>query len=95
MLQAVVPANVLEVTMPLDFFVADDEAVGAHRCDSMLGIQTMPPGYALMLNSDSTHFYWLREDGCCSAIHWDKWKIYLWAKQDFTNQQEISNEHSS
>lgn len=47
-----------------------------------LGIQSMPDGYALMLNADATHFYGLRHDGLESAIHWNKWAIYAWAKRD-------------
>lgn len=60
--------------------VADRESVGAIRCDSMLGFTKMPRGYALMLNSDKTHFYWLRYDGKESSINWDKWAIYRGAR---------------
>jgi hypothetical protein len=42
----------------------------------------MPEGYALMLNPDRSHFYWLRRDGAESAQHWNMWAIYQWAKQD-------------
>ena len=41
-----------------------------------LGIRQMPTGYALMINNDMTHFYWLKMDGTESTISWDKWAIY-------------------
>ncbi|MDA3834355.1 MAG: hypothetical protein PF495_13300, partial [Spirochaetales bacterium] len=44
---------------------------GCYDASKSLGIQTMPPGYALMLNADHTHFYWLRFDGMESVISWD------------------------
>jgi len=47
-----------------------------------LGIRRMPDGYALMLNADYSHYYWLRHDGEESVIHWDKWAVYKWAKND-------------
>ena len=47
-----------------------------------LGIRQMPAGYALMLNADYSHYYWLRHDGEESVIHWDKWAVYKWAKHD-------------
>ncbi|MCP4101997.1 MAG: hypothetical protein GY750_11290 [Lentisphaerae bacterium] len=53
--------------------------------ERLLGIQEMPKGYALMINPDRTHFYWLRHDGVESAIHWDKWAVYRWAISDSRN----------
>jgi predicted DNA-binding WGR domain protein len=41
-----------------------------------LGIRQMPTGYALMINNDMTHFYWLKTDGTESCISWDKWAVY-------------------
>lgn len=55
---------------------------GCHRMDHALGIQKMPEGYALMLNADESHFYWLRYDGMESCICWDKWAVYRGAKAD-------------
>lgn len=51
-----------------------------------LGIVQMPEGYALMLDADRMHYYWIREDGAESAIHWNKWAVYNWAKTDAANQ---------
>lgn len=48
---------------------------GCTRCDRWLGIQRMPEGYALMLNGDETHFFWLRHDGAESSIDWNKWRV--------------------
>ena len=62
--------------------VDQDERLGCRRVDRTLGIQSMPDGYALMLNPDCSHFYWLRHDGAESAQHWSKWAVYRWAKND-------------
>jgi len=58
---------------------------GSHDVSGSLGIQSMPDGYALMLNSDQSHYYWLRWDGVESVIHWDKWACFRWAKVDAEN----------
>lgn len=55
--------------------VADYEAHGCRRVDRCLGIQKMPSGYALMLDPDDYYFFWLRDDGGASAIHWNKWAV--------------------
>lgn len=47
-----------------------------------LGICQMPEGYALMLNPDQSHYYFVRHDGLESVIHWNRWAIYRWAKAD-------------
>jgi hypothetical protein len=47
-----------------------------------LGIVTLPAGYALMLNSDGSHFFYARWDGAESCEHWNKWAVYRWIKQD-------------
>ena len=65
--------------MSLEAEIRDHIESGCHDVSRSLGIQKMPPGYALMLNADGSHFYWLREDGSESVIHWDKWAIYRWA----------------
>ena len=49
-----------------------------------LGFVNMPTGYALMLNADCTHYFYLRYNGGEGAIHWDRWAIYRWAKEDST-----------
>lgn len=66
----------------LNSHVLDHVDLGCHEMNQSLGIQTMPEGYALMLNSDKTHFYWLRYDGVESCICWDKWAVYRGAKTD-------------
>lgn len=63
-------------------FVDDDVQLGCRDVSSSLGIQKMPFGYALMLDADEMYHYFLRHDGKSSAIHWDKWAVYRWAKQD-------------
>lgn len=68
--------------MDLSFHVNDHESIGSIDASKSLGIQKMPDGYALMLNPDRTHFYWLRYDGVASVIHWDKWAIYRGASRD-------------
>lgn len=66
--------------MSLEFHVKDHTDIGSTQC--YLGIQQMPKGYALMLNPDRTHYYYLREDGIESCIHWNKWAVYRSAIYD-------------
>lgn len=61
--------------MSLEKLIADHVSCGCRHADRMLGIQKMPPGYALMLDADELYFYWLREDGATSDIHWNKWAV--------------------
>lgn len=70
----------------LNFHINDHESFGSTDRSKSLGIQNMPEGYALMLNPDFTHFYWLRKDGVNSVICWDKWAVYRGAKFDFSKQ---------
>lgn len=50
--------------------------LGCTDCTHRLGIAKMPDGYALLLNPDETHFFWLRlADGAESSIDWDKWRV--------------------
>lgn len=71
-----------ELSALLAVHVLDHVDHGCHGMDDSLGIQKMPEGYALMLNSDKSHFYWLRYDGVESCICWDKWAVYRGAKTD-------------
>jgi len=66
----------------LDYHIEDHVNVGSYHCDKRLGFQKMPEGYALMLNGDMSHFYWLREDGAESSYHWNQWAVYRGAKLD-------------
>lgn len=43
----------------------------------------MPNGYALMMNSDETDFYWLREDGEYSLFNDDEQVVCQSAFLDF------------
>lgn len=70
--------------------VIDHVDGGSVDMSNGLGIKRMPVGYALMLNADYSHYYWLRYDGKESAISWDRWAVYRWAKQDY--EQELSDE---
>lgn len=65
--------------------VAEHEALGATRCDRSLGIREMPEGYALMLNRDESHFYWLKFDGSEGFEAWDKWYVYHSATMNSEN----------
>ncbi len=60
---------------------------GSRDYSKSLGIRKMPEGYALMLNADESHFYWLRYDGVESNICWDKWSVYRGAKKDKEGEQ--------
>lgn len=59
----------------LEKHVASAVCMGCTHADQMLGIQKMPPGYALMLDADQMYFFWLRHDGAESCIHWNKWAV--------------------
>lgn len=65
----------MDKTKELEKHVAFAVSIGCRRCDKMLGIQKMPDGYALMLNGDETHFFWLRHDGTEGHIDWNKWRV--------------------
>jgi len=68
--------------MTIDEHIKDHASVGCEHAAHSLGAVRMPEGYALMLDGDRTHFYWLRHDGRESAGHWDRWAIYRSAKRD-------------
>ena len=56
-----------------------------------LGFVKSPPGYEIMLNSDESHYFWLKEDGVESVIDWDMWAAYRGAKKHYED-SEIENE---
>jgi hypothetical protein len=62
--------------------VKEHKSLGCHHMDKSLGIQKMPDGYALMLDADDLYFYWLRDDGAVSEIHWNKWAVRKGAVQN-------------
>ena len=66
----------------LELQVMDHIGLGCHDMSGSLGIKAMPEGYALMLNSDESHFFWLRYDGLNSVECWDKWACYRGARSD-------------
>jgi alpha-tubulin suppressor-like RCC1 family protein len=56
---------------------------GRRVMDRSLGIQKMPDGYSLMLDSDGMFYFWCeRATGRISEIHWNKWAVYRGAKRD-------------
>lgn len=59
--------------------VALAECLDLFCVDRCLGIQPMPPGYALMITPDD-FFYWLRWDGHESSSHWNKWAVWRSAR---------------
>lgn len=64
----------------LNYHIEDHKAMGC--VEKGLGIVNPPLGYAIMLNSDHTHYYWLRYDGLESCISCCKWAAYRGAKKD-------------
>ncbi|PHR58759.1 MAG: hypothetical protein COA47_10155 [Robiginitomaculum sp.] len=57
--------------------------VGCLDYSERLGFVSVPGNYALLLNSDYSHFFYIKagvEDESC--VHWDKWAVYRWIKQD-------------
>lgn len=47
-----------------------------------LGIAAIPENYALLLNSDHSHFFFIKYGDYESCIHWNKWAVYRWIKTD-------------
>ena len=66
----------------LSSVVAEYEKMGCRRIEIGLCNVKMPQGYALMLNADGTHYFWLRQDGVESTIHWNRFVIHRWAKAE-------------
>lgn len=66
--------------MDLKDYVSDHIMIGCLDVSKSLGMQYMPDGYALMINPDYTHFYWINSNGKESGLCWDKWQVYLGAK---------------
>ena len=56
---------------------------GCEDVSHCLGFQTMPDGYALMLDADQMYFFWMeRATGQESSIHHDKWAVRRGAISD-------------
>jgi hypothetical protein len=55
--------------------ISEYERSGCVCVNKSLGFKKMPKGYALMLNSDRTHHFWIT-DSMESSINWDKWATY-------------------
>ena len=56
---------------------------GCEDVSRTLGIKAMPEGYALLLNADQSHFFWMEKStGRESSIHWNKWAVYRGAVSD-------------
>jgi hypothetical protein len=72
-------ANLTEL---LNVHLADHISFGCINYSKRMGCHKLPDGYALMLNSDRSHFYWLRFDGRESDIHWNKWAVFRGIKVD-------------
>lgn len=60
------------MSTPFEFAIE----LGCVDYTNRLGAVKMPTGYALLLNADHTHFFWMRTaDGAESSIDWNKWRI--------------------
>ena len=55
--------------------VAEDVSLGCYHNPRALGAVAMPEGYALMLNADRSHYYWLRHDAVEGSIDWNRWRV--------------------
>lgn len=67
--------------------VKEHEKDGCQRACRSLGFVKMPEGYALMLNTDISHFYWLRHDGVEGVIFWNKWRARKAAKMNAASRE--------
>jgi hypothetical protein len=47
---------------------------------ALTGRAKVPEGYAILLNADRSHYFWIRHDGAEGPIHWDKWAVLRMAK---------------
>jgi hypothetical protein len=47
---------------------------------ALTGRARIPEGYAILLNADRSHYFWIRADGAEGPIHWDKWAAVRMAK---------------
>ena len=77
------------LTTDLHVHIEDHVNCGATNMNHALGARSMPEGYALMLNADQSHYYWLRHDGTESCISWDRWAAYRGAKADHQLEKDI------
>lgn len=56
---------------------------GCQDVSGSFGIQSMPEGYALMLDGDQMYFFWMEKaTGRQSVIHHDKWAVRRGAVKD-------------
>lgn len=75
---------------PADNGVGSDAVVGAKLAANIrfyendlgclhmpraLGMHRMPEGYALMLNYDRTHYFWINHESREGGIEWDRWRV--------------------
>lgn len=61
-------------------YIAEAVSLGAAVCH--LGIQSMPPGYTLLRDSDG-YYTWIEDaTGRESVICWDRWTVRRWAIAD-------------
>lgn len=70
--------NAMDFEQELQSYIDDDCTDYSDR----LGIVKIPEGYALLLNRDRTHFFYIKAGGVESCIHWSKWAVYRWIKED-------------
>lgn len=49
---------------------------GNYDATNALGVNTMPHGYALMLNCQQTHYYWVKYNGIQSEDCYHKWDAH-------------------
>ena len=56
---------------------------GCEDVSHCLGFQSMPDGYALMLDADRMYFFWMEKaTGRGSSIHHDRWAVRRGAISD-------------
>jgi hypothetical protein len=70
------------ITDALTKEVSNHVEQGCRDASRTLGFCHMPHGYALMLNSDADHYYWLKHDGSEGEINWDRWAVYRSARRN-------------
>jgi len=59
--------------MSIQEVIADYENLGCRLAN--MGRAKIPSGYAIMLNPDESHFFWISDDYIEGPIHWNKWEV--------------------
>jgi len=69
----------------IDDAVKDYESLGCSVAAT--GKAKIPDDYAIMLNADESHFFWLHKSDATGPVDWNKWRVLRSAKAHAKSQQ--------